>query len=135
MYPVLFHIGSFAVTGYAALIAIGMAAGAVLAYRAAQRRGIEPAPVLDASLVAALGGLIGGRAAYVAIHWAYYSDHMDRALRPWDGGLASHGALVGGLVAVLAYCGFRRVGLGSTLDLLTPGVALVTACAWPRPAG
>jgi phosphatidylglycerol:prolipoprotein diacylglycerol transferase len=130
LYPVLLRLGRFTVTGYAALVDVGLLGGALVACLAARRRALNPTRVLDAALAAALGGLIGGRAVYVAAHWAYYQTHMRRALRPWDGGLAWHGALVGGLAAVMAYCVLRRIALRQMLDVLTPGAALLAGCAW-----
>jgi phosphatidylglycerol:prolipoprotein diacylglycerol transferase len=130
LYPVLLRLGRFTVTGYAALVDVGLLGGALVACLAARRRGFNLAQVLDAALAAALGGLIGGRAAYVAAHWAYYQTHVRRALRPWDGGLAWHGALLGGLVAVMVYCAIRRTSLRRMLDVLTPGVAVLAGCAW-----
>jgi phosphatidylglycerol:prolipoprotein diacylglycerol transferase len=134
--PVLFRLGRFTVTGYAALVDVGLLGGAALACLAARRRGLSPTRVLDAALVAALGGLTGARAVYVVAHWAYYEHHTRRALRAWDGGLAWHGALVGALVALLAYCASRRgassrrTSLRQTLDALTPGAAALAICAW-----
>lgn len=130
LYPVLFHLGSFAVTGYAALVNVGLISGAVIACLSARRRELDLGWVLDASLAAALGGLIGGRAVYVAAHWTYYGDHLHQALQPWGGGLAWHGALVGGLIALLAYCAIRRLSLRLMLDVLMPGAALLAICAW-----
>jgi len=130
LYPVLFRIGSFTVTGYTALVDIGLLIGAVIACLAARRRGLNPVRVLDASLTATLGGVIGARAVYVATHWTYYSDHLRRALRLWDGGLAWHGGLVGGLVAVLTYCAIRQTPPRLMLDVLTPGAAVLAVCAW-----
>jgi len=130
VYPVLFRLGSFTVTGYAALVGVGLLGGAGVAWLVARRRGLELLHVLDAALAAALGGLVSGRAVYVVAHWAYYSDHLNQALRPWDGGLAWHGALVGGLVAVVAYCAVRRTSLRLMLDVLTPGAALLDGCAY-----
>ena len=130
MYPVLFRLGRFTVTGYAALVDAGLLGGAIVACLTARRRGLNPIRVLDTALAAALGGLIGARAVYVAAHWAYYETHVRRALRPWDGGLAWHGGLVGGLVAIFACCVIRRISLRQMLDVLTPGVAVLAACAW-----
>jgi phosphatidylglycerol:prolipoprotein diacylglycerol transferase len=130
LYPVLFRFGPFTVTGYTAVVDVGLLSGAVIACLGARRRGLSPARVLDATLAAALGGLIGGRTVYVAAHWAYYGDHVRRALRPWDGGLAWHGGLAGGLIAVAAYCAARRTSLRTMLDALTPGAAVLAICAW-----
>ena len=74
----------------------------------ARRRGLNLARVLDAALAAAVGGVIGGRAAYVAAKWGYYQDHVRRALRPWDRGLSGHGAPVSGRVTVPAHCTVRQ---------------------------
>jgi phosphatidylglycerol:prolipoprotein diacylglycerol transferase len=130
LYPTPFHLGSFAVTGYAALIHLGLVVGTLIACLTARRRRLEPIRALDASLATALGGLIGARAVYVAAHWAYYGDHLRQALRPWRGGLAWHGALIGGLVALLVYCAIRRMPPRLLLNVLTPGIALLSACAW-----
>lgn len=130
MYPVLFHLGSFTVTSYTALLDIGLLCGAVMVYLAARRRELDPVSVLDAALVAALGGLIGARAVYVAANWAYYGNHVRQALRLWDGGLAWHGALVGALVAVLVACAVRRTSSRLALDVLTPGAAVLAVWAW-----
>jgi len=128
--PVLFRLGNFTVTSYAALVDLGLLAGAAVACLAARWRGMRTAHALDAALAAALGGLAGGRAAYVAANWAYYQTHVRRALRPWDGGLAWHGALAGGLVGVVIFCAVRRLPLRSMLDALAPGVAVLAGCAW-----
>jgi phosphatidylglycerol:prolipoprotein diacylglycerol transferase len=130
LYPVLFRLGRFTVTGYAALVDIGLLGGAVVACLAARQRGLNPARVLDAALAAAIGGLIGARAVYVVAHWAYYETHVRRALRPWDGGLAWHGGLAGGLVAVSVYCAIRRTSLRRVLNVLTPGIAVLAVCSW-----
>jgi phosphatidylglycerol:prolipoprotein diacylglycerol transferase len=127
---VLFRLGNFTVTGYAALVDLGLLVGAAVACLAARRRGIHPTHALDAALAAALGGLVSGRAAYVAANWAYFQTHVRRALRPWDGGLAWHGVLAGGLVAVVISCAVRRLSLRSMLDVLAPGAAVVAGCAW-----
>ena len=130
MYPILFRLGSFTMTGYTALVDVGLLGGAAISYLQARRRGFSAVRVLDAALVAALGGLIGARAVYVTANWAYYSDYLHRALRLWEGGLAWHGGLVGGLGAVLVYCAIRRTPLRLVLDLLTPGAAVLAVCAW-----
>jgi phosphatidylglycerol:prolipoprotein diacylglycerol transferase len=130
LHPVLFRLGNFTVTGYAALVDLGLIVGTAVACLAARRRGMRATHALDTALAAALGGLAGGRAVYVAANWAYFQTHVRRALRPWDGGLAWHGALAGGLVAVVAFCAVRRLSLKSVLDALAPGVAVLGGCAW-----
>ncbi len=115
---------------YALLVSVGLVGGTAMACLDARRRGLDLLRVMDAILVAALVGLIAARTVYVAVNWAYYSVYPQRAWRLWDGGLAWHGALGGGLAAVLVYCAIRRTSFGSMLDVLTPGAAVLAACAW-----
>jgi phosphatidylglycerol:prolipoprotein diacylglycerol transferase len=130
LYPVLFRLGPFSVLSYTALLDIGLMSGTLIAYLAARRRGFDPAQVPDAALATALGGVVGARTVYVIANWAYYSDHLRQALCLRDGGLAWHGGLAGGLVALLAYCAVRRRSPRPLLDVLTPGAALLAICAW-----
>ena len=126
----LFHVGPFAITGYTILLDIGLLCGAMLSYLKARRGGFSVTQAADAILAVALGGLLGGRAVYVTIHWPYYDDYLRRALRIWDGGLAWQGAVVGGVITLSAHCAARRVPLGRMLDALTPGAAVVAVFGW-----
>jgi phosphatidylglycerol:prolipoprotein diacylglycerol transferase len=130
LYPVLFRLGPFSVSSYTALLDIGLVSGALIAYLATRRRGLDSVRVVDAALAAAMGGVIGARVVYVVVNWAYYSDHLRQVLRLRDGGLSWHGGFVGGLVALLAYCSIRRTSPQLTLSILTPGAALLAVCAW-----
>src|SRR3989304_1005980 len=65
---------------------------------------------VDAGLLALLGGLIGGRMAFVAADWAYFQSNRGEIPLIHLGGTSWAGALVGGLVA-LAHLGW--VGLNN----------------------
>jgi prolipoprotein diacylglyceryltransferase len=84
----------------------------------------------DAALLGCCGGLVGARAAYVAVNWAYYEQHTSEALRLWAGGLAWQGGLLGGLALVLLYAARWRLPVGALLDALTPGLAWFILCLW-----
>jgi phosphatidylglycerol:prolipoprotein diacylglycerol transferase len=110
----------------------------------ARKRGSEPGSAIDASLVGLIFGILGGRLAYVAIYWEYFSSHLTEALSPWRGGLSFQGALVGGILGVLVYALWRERSFWPLADALTPGLALgqgigwigclLTGCAYGLPA-
>jgi phosphatidylglycerol:prolipoprotein diacylglycerol transferase len=129
VYPLL-HIGLLRVVSYSALLGLGLIGGAAIVYLVARRRELDAACALDVALAAALGGLLGARAAHVALNWAYYGDHLGQAFDLWGGGHFWHGGLVGGLAAVLIYVAVRRTSPWPWLDALAPGVALFAVCAW-----
>jgi phosphatidylglycerol:prolipoprotein diacylglycerol transferase len=136
MFPILLRIDSHIVFSYTVALVLGMAAGTWIAYRRARFRIADPAVVLDAGFWALLGGILGGRIGFVATNWAYYAEHVDKALRLSQGGLRWHGALIGGTAAVLLW-GFvrRRLGMSAPdwrdlADAAAPGLALGGALGW-----
>jgi phosphatidylglycerol:prolipoprotein diacylglycerol transferase len=130
MRPVLLHLGPILIRSYPALINTGLLVGAAVAYLEARRRGLDLMHLVDAALTAAVGGLILARAAYVGVHWDYYSNHLRQALRLRDGGLAWQGALVGAVVGAVVLCILRSRRLLVTLDVLTCVAAPLAISAW-----
>jgi phosphatidylglycerol:prolipoprotein diacylglycerol transferase len=136
MYPILFHVGSYTVYSYSVALAVGLIAGAWWAFRTAKARLADPTAVIDASFWALVGGLPGGRAGYVLANWAFFGDHLDKALAFRGGGLSWHGALIGAGVAIAAWFAIRSRFMPplpdwrDLLDSLAPGVALGSAFGW-----
>ncbi len=51
-----------------------------------------------------LGTLIGARLGHVFFYqWGYYQHHLMAIVKTWEGGLASHGGVLGVLIAVFIY--------------------------------
>jgi len=71
-----------------------------------------------------LGAVIGARIYYVALAWRQYAANPIEALAIWRGGIAIHGALIGGVLTTILYCRWRRQPFWPLLDVLVPAVAL-----------
>lgn len=130
MNPILVRVGPIVIHSYPALLDLGLLLGGLLVLRNARQRELDVWLVVDTVLAAAVGGLVLARAAYVGVHWAYYADHLRRALQPWDGGLLWQGALLGGVVGVAVICVLKGRSPAKLLDTLTPGAACLAVFAW-----
>ena len=75
-----------------------MAVGLWLAHRDAGRRGLDAENLLKAAELALLGGLVGARLYYVAFNLDYYSMAPAKIFAVWEGGLAIHGGVLGGIL-------------------------------------
>ncbi|MFL0727750.1 MAG: prolipoprotein diacylglyceryl transferase, partial [Prochlorococcus sp.] len=71
-----------------------------------------------------LAALIGARIYYVAFEWRIYSNDWWGILAIWNGGIAIHGALIAGTLAVVLFCRWRHQSFWDVLDVLVPSVAL-----------
>jgi len=122
--PLVFQLGPIVLRWYGLLIATAVLLGLVLATRLGRRRGIDPTVIADLLPVLVFGAVLGARLYYVALEWRQYQGHWFDALAIWRGGIAIHGALLGGTLATVLYCRWRRQPFWSLLDVLVPAVSL-----------
>lgn len=128
------QLGPFAILGwefgpvtlrwYGILMATAMALGLWLAQRDARRHGIDPESLLKAAELALLGGLVGARLYYVAFNLDYYGQFPGKIFAVWEGGLAIHGGVLGGILVGGGYAWWRRLPLPRYLDIAAPSLAL-----------
>jgi prolipoprotein diacylglyceryl transferase len=127
--PTIFRLGPLAPRWYGLLFALGFLIGFFLMQRVFRREG-KPVQDLDYLLLYLLGGtVIGARLGHVLFYApGYYLLRPFEIIAIWEGGLASHGGLIGVLLAIWLYCRRREdqpfVWL---LDRLAAPVALTGA--------
>ena len=122
--PLVFQLGPIALRWYGLLIAIAVLLGLSLATRLGRARGIEPSLIADLLPLLVLGAVLGARLYYVLLEWRQYGGNWLDALAIWRGGIAIHGALLGGSLAAVLFCRWRRQPFWPLLDVLVPAVAL-----------
>jgi phosphatidylglycerol---prolipoprotein diacylglyceryl transferase len=120
MYPVLFRIGSFEITSFGVMVAIGAALGILILRRELIRSGLDGAKGVDAALVGVLGGLAGAKLLYVAEHWA---EPLSSTLFS-RGGMSWYGGLTGGVLAGVAMVVSQRMPLMTVLSAAAPALTL-----------
>ena len=125
--PVAIDLFGIAVRWYALFILAGILAAVWLIRGLARRRGMDPDFVLDGAPWVVFAGIVGARLYYLALRWDYFLAHPGQAVNIRLGGLTIHGALAGGILALVYLC--RRTGQSflAWADLIVPGVALAQA--------
>ena len=126
---VLLQLGPVSIGWFGVLLALGMAVGLTLACREASRAGLSAAEMLKGGELALLGALVGARLYYVLFTWEYYAAAPWRIFAIWEGGLAFHGGLLGGVLVALLYGSVKRLYVAPYLDVAAPGLALGGAIA------
>ena len=135
MHPTLFSIGDFQVASYTVLLDLGLLLGLLVTYLEGKRQFERGTLALDLGLWVVIGGILGGRIGYVLANWSTFSEDWASAFRIWEGGLAFHGAFLGGLLVMVLFAYFQRrgeepVSFWQLADVLTPGLALGIAFGW-----
>lgn len=124
------HIGPFAVRGYALCILLGIVVAVWMTQRRLQARGGRPGVALDIAAWAVPFGIVGGRIYHVITSpQAYFGENGEPidAVKIWHGGMGIWGAVA--LGALGAWIGARRHGVRflDFGDAAVPGIAVAQA--------
>lgn len=122
--PELLQLGPFSLRWYGLLIAIAVLIGLNLSSWLAKQRQLESGVISDLLPILVLAAVIGARIYYVSFEWHNYANTPWKAFAIWEGGIAIHGALLAGTLAVIAFCRWRNQPFWDLLDVLVPSVAL-----------
>jgi phosphatidylglycerol:prolipoprotein diacylglycerol transferase len=120
MYPDLVTIGSFTITSFGAMVALGALVGMWIFSRELRAARV-PSAALDAALAGIVGGLLGAKLLFVA-------EHVGReplaALLFARGGLSWYGGLAGGIGAGVAVIIWQHLPLLPVISAATPALAI-----------
>lgn len=114
VYPFSIQVGPLDITGYGIMMMVGFLVGGWIIDRDLRSRGLQPEYAGDIVVAAVVGGVIGAKLWYVALHGAHTL--FDR------GGLVWYGGFVGGSLAVILQSLRRRVPIRWTAQLVAPAL-------------
>ena len=134
----LVNLGFFSIKWYGLLIALSIILGLNLSKKLARYRGIDPHLVSEILPSLVLSSIIGARIYYVIFEYRQFSGdnfftpikifniylNIPSSLAIWEGGIAIHGALLGGFLSIYLFCKSKKIPLKIFLDLLMPSVIL-----------
>jgi prolipoprotein diacylglyceryl transferase len=124
--PELFHIGPFSIRWYGFLFALAFVAGYIIMGWIYDQEGRKKSEVEQLAVYMIFGTVIGARLGHCLFYnpGFYLSNPLD-ILKVWEGGLASHGAAIGIIIALYLYAKRKKdITLLWILDRVVIVVAL-----------
>ena len=114
----LLNLGAFSIKWYGFLIAISLLSGLTISKNLANLRGIDPNYISNLLPSLVLSSIVGARFYYVVFEYRQYIGNnfftliypfniplkVPSFLAIWEGGIAIHGALIGGFLSLLIFC-------------------------------
>jgi len=113
-YPLVIRLGGFEVTGFGIMMMVGFLMGGWIIDRDLRRRSLNPDYASDIVFAAVIGGIVGAKLWYVALHGpdALFS----------RGGLVWYGGFAGGTLAVVINGWLKKVPFWWTAQLVAPAL-------------
>lgn len=122
--PVAFSLFGIDIYWYAILIVTGILLGAKVAEKEFVRRGLSEDFVYDMLFAVVPASIIGARLWYVIFEWHYYSQNLSKIIDIRGGGLAIHGGIIGGIIALYFFTRNKKISLTDMIDVIAPSLAL-----------
>ncbi|WP_455538512.1 prolipoprotein diacylglyceryl transferase [Terrisporobacter sp.] len=124
MNRVAFSIFGLDIMWYGVLMALAMILCVFLALKEGKRVSISEDDILNLAIIAIPCGLLGARLYYVIFNWSWYSNHPSEILNFRGGGMAIHGALIGGILAGFIYTKVKKINFFKMADTVMIGIPL-----------
>lgn len=122
---IAFDLGFMQVRWYGFLIALAVVLGTILSQRLAKRRRVDPDLMLDLVTWLILGAIPCARLYYVVFSWEKFQGQpWQHIFAIWEGGIAIHGAIIGGAIAAILFARKRQVSFWQLADLVAPSLIL-----------
>ncbi|MDG2065713.1 MAG: prolipoprotein diacylglyceryl transferase, partial [SAR324 cluster bacterium] len=91
----------------------------VIAEVTRRRINLSEDEAMNMTMLLFFAGLAGGRAYEVIFEWPNYYAFQPfwKVFAVWEGGLAIHGAILGGIIAYPLYCRVKKLSLAAMFDI------------------
>jgi len=122
--PIALEFGPLRVYWYGIFIASAVLIGVQLSMLLAVKRKVDPELIGDLAFALVLGALPGARLYYVLFQWRDYVGHPEKMIAIWEGGIAIHGAILGGMLAAWGFSRWKKVSFWQLADLVAPSLIL-----------
>ncbi|MCM3491192.1 prolipoprotein diacylglyceryl transferase [Alkalihalophilus marmarensis] len=121
---IFLDIGPFTIYWYGVIIGLGVFLGYILASRESVRLGMPKETFADLLLFAIPISIISARIYYVTFRWEQFADDPIRVFYIWEGGIAIHGALIGGVLTAYVFTKRHNLSFWQLVDVAAPSILL-----------
>jgi prolipoprotein diacylglyceryl transferase len=126
--PVLFTLGGIEIRWYGLLFALGFFFAYTLLYDIYKREKVKIAQLDMLTVYFFVATVIGARLGHCLFYeWEYYSQHLLEIFKIWEGGLASHGAAIAILGALIIYIRRYKVNMWWLFDRVAMVIPIAAA--------
>ena len=122
--PIAIAFGPLQVHWYGVIIGLAIILALYIAVRETEKRGLDKDVFMDLMLWAIPIAILSARLYYVIFEWNYYSQNPGEIIAIWNGGLAIHGALIGGVITAIVFTKKKKVSFWQLVDIAAPSIIL-----------
>lgn len=117
-------IFGFTIAYYGIIIALGMFAGALIAYREAKKTGQNVDDYVDFTCYTLIAAILGARIYYVIFMWDYYKNNLSQVFNIRGGGLAIYGGIIASVLTLFIFTKVKKKSFWLMADTACQGLVI-----------
>ena len=118
MNPIAFTIGGFEVRWYSLMLLTGMLIAIFMVIREGKRFNIPKDFMFNLAFWVIIIGIICARIYYCIFNYELYQNNILDVFKIWEGGLAIHGGIIGGLITIVVYTKRYNINTFKITDII-----------------
>lgn len=130
MNSVAIDLGFIQIYWYSITMLLAILVGSFIFYKGLREKGFKDETIVDMIFYTVICGIIGARIYFVIFNLNYYLKYPIEILEIWNGGLAIHGGIIGGLIFLYFYARKNKISLLKITD--SAAIAIIIAQAIGR---
>lgn len=127
MNPVMIDLFGLEIRWYSVLLLVAVIVGVILLIKEGRKYDYPKDFIFNLAFWVIIFGFIGARIYYVIFNYKIYLNDPISILKIWEGGLAIHGGLLGGILTLIIYCKKYNVRILKMTDMITISLLLAQA--------
>jgi len=124
MSRVAIDLGFIQIYWYSLIIALALFVGVLVIIYEGKKKNISEDFLINLIFYGVIFAILGARLYYVIFNWSYYGNHLVEIFEIWNGGLAIHGAMLGGGLFCIYYCKKYKFELVKLIDVIVVGLII-----------
>lgn len=124
MSRVALDLGIIQIYWYSLMIALGLLVGVTIILLEGKRQKISDDYFINLIFLGTIFAILGARIYYVIFNWSYYSNHFVEIFEIWNGGMAIHGAMIGGGLFAIYYSKKYNYNVLKIIDIIVVGLII-----------
>jgi len=124
MNKVLLDLGIIEIRWYSIFMMCAILVGAFVVLKEAKKKGFSEDFINNLFFYTIIFAVIGARLYYVTFNFSQYQNDLFGIFRIWEGGLAIHGGIIGGLLFIIYYTRKYKVNTLLLLDIIVVGLII-----------
>ena len=124
MHSIALDLGFIKIYWYSIFILLAVICASLIIIKEAKRKKIDEDTMIDILFYGIIFAILGARIYYVLCNLSYYLKYPLEIFAIWNGGLAIHGGIIGGLIVMTYMCKKHKMNIIKLLDIIAIGLIL-----------